>query len=424
MGLRETGNLIGCIIQQETNYGVPVAPTAAKSLPVISVNFQDDENLVEDRTVFLEDPDLRSEKPGHFQPTFEIVLGIPVYSSGNPAMAADSPFIDLMEFIFGKSATLVASGTLPTYMAADAFFGVSGAMANSLEMGNRSNTNSFTAFKPTLTGHEVGYGCVIQNMTIRGGLDQFIIVTLTGGCRGVSKFQEGIILGAALTAADQNFTVAEQAKGRIGVGSFIKFVNGSGFLPATGGRLVTAFNPDTRVGTYEGANLGISMAGNSAISSAIPDLAYSNYQEDEIFGDGSLVSVDGGKTTLTSVTSWEIAFNAGAMLYNRSVADLRPVGTYQQDRRITLTLESDVDEDNAALEKAAEQSSVKDVQILAGGLTAPAGALALFRFQQIKLRRSFPQSPREGLSNVRYMGMGRAKGFGASKASPLAMYIK
>ena len=251
----ETGVLIDVRIAEESSYGVPVAPPSTKTLPVISANFQDDENLIEDRTAYSEDPDLRSEKPGHFQPTFEIVLGIPVYQDGT--VAGDSAFIDLMEFALGKAAVLPASGVLPTYTSGDAFFGLSGDAGIVMEMGNVSNDDSFTCYKKTITGHETAYGCIIQNVTLRGGLDDFVIVTVTGQCKGVSKLQGGLVLDGNLSASNEGFTVADQVKGRIGVGSYIKFVEGSGFLPASGGRIVTAFNPDTREGTYSGANLGV-----------------------------------------------------------------------------------------------------------------------------------------------------------------------
>ena len=84
----------------------------------------------------------------------------------------------------------------------------------------------------------------------------------------------------------------------------------------------------------------------------------------------------------------------------------------------------DVDGDNSQVEKVAELASVADVQIVAGGLNASAGGLALFRMENCKLRRSFPQMPREGLSSVRFTGMARASGFGTAKKSPLAMYIR
>lgn len=418
----ETGLLQDVRIAEESNYGVPVAP-GASVLPAISCNFTNDENLIEDRTVYSEDPDLRSEKAGHFQPTFELVLGIPVFSSGTPAAAADNDFVTLMEFALGKAAVQATTGVLPTYNTGDAFFDLSGDAAIVMEMGNVSNNDSFTIYKKTITGHETAYGCIIQNVTIRGGLDEFVLVTITGQCKGVSKFMDGVALDAALEMTNQNFTVADAVKGRIGVGSFIKFVDGSGFLPATGGRLVAEFDPDTLVGTYAGTNLGVSMAADSAIVDALVDGTYTNYQEESIFGDGSLVSVDGG-VNLVGPTSWEVSINTGAMAYNRSVADLSPVGTYQQDRRITLTVETDVDSENSQIDKAAEQSSVKDIQIVAGGLSAAAGGLVLFRLQNTKLRRSHPQSPREGLSSVRYTATARAKGFGSSKQSPLAMYIR
>ena len=251
----ETGVLIDVRIAEESSYGVPVAPPSTKTLPVISANFQDDENLIEDRTAYSEDPDLRSEKAGHFQPTFELVLGIPVYAASS--LAVDSAFIDLIEFALGKAAVIGgSSGVLPTYTSGDAFFDLSGDTGIVMEMGNVSNDDSFTCYKKTITGHETAYGCIIQNVTLRGGLDDFVIVTITGQCKGVAKFQDGLDVDGNLVTTNNDFTVADQVKGRIGVGSYIKFVESSGFLPATGGRIVTAFNPDTRVGTYSGANLG------------------------------------------------------------------------------------------------------------------------------------------------------------------------
>ena len=344
-----------------------------------------------------------------------------MYQDGT--VAGDSAFIDLMEFALGKAAVLPASGVLPTYTSGDAFFGLSGDAGIVMEMGNVSNDDSFTCYKKTITGHETAYGCIIQNVTLRGGLDDFVIVTVTGQCKGVSKLQGGLVLDGNLSASNEGFTVADQVKGRIGVGSYIKFVEGSGFLPASGGRIVTTFNPDTREGTYSGANIGVLAAANSAILDALSAASFANYQEESIFGDGSLVSVDGGVETV-GPTSWEIAIATGAMAYNRSVASLSPIGTYQQDRRITLSLEVDIDSDNASIEKAAEQAAVKDIQIVAGGLGASAGGLALFRLENTKLRRSFPQSPREGLSSVRYTATARASGFGTAKVSPLALYIR
>ena len=120
----ETGTLIDVRIAEETTYGTPVAPGTTKALPAISCNFTDDENLIEDPTAFSQDADLRSEKPGHFTPTFELVLGIPVMANGGNA--ADSGFIDLMEFALGKVATLAVTGVLPTYSAGDAFIDLSG----------------------------------------------------------------------------------------------------------------------------------------------------------------------------------------------------------------------------------------------------------------------------------------------------------
>lgn len=419
----ETGLQIDVRIAEESSYGVPVPPPAAgaKALPVISCNFQDDETLIEDRTTYAEDPDLRDEQPGHYQPTFEIVLGIPIYSASSAA--ADSAFIDLMSFAFGKSAVQAATGVLPTYTAGDAFIDLSGASGIVLGMGGASNNDSFTCYKKTVSGHETAYGCIISNVTFRGGLDQYVEVTFSGQCKGVSKFQAGIAVAGNLVATNQDFTVADQVKGRIGIGSFIKFTHGSGFQPATGGRVITAFNPTTRAATYAGANLGVLTSANALIQDALPDGNYTNYQERSIFGDGSLVSVDGGEKVV-GPTGWEISINTGAQTYNRSVNSLSPVGTYQQDRRVSLNITTDVDTDNAQLDKAAEQANVTDVQIVAGGLNAVAGGLALFRMEQVKLRRSFPQSPREGLSSVRYTGMARAKGFGTAKKSPLALYIR
>ena len=416
----ETGTLLDVRIAEETNYGVPVAPPTTKTLPAISCNFTDDENLVEDPTAFSQDPDLRSEKEGHFTPTFEIVLGIPVVVTSS--RAGDSGFIDLMEFALGKAALLTgATAVLPTYMTGDAFIDLSGDDGIVMEMGDDSASNSFTIYKKTITGHETAYGCVITNVTFRGGLDDFVIVTITGQMKGASKFQDGLTSGA-LVVANQNFTAADQVKGRIGIGSFIAFMMGATRTPSTGGRIVTAFDPATRVGTYSGANLG-AITGAPTIIDALPDAAYTDYQENSIFGDGSLVSVDGGTLTV-GPTSWEISIATGANAYNRSVADLRPVGIYQLNRRVTVNIEMDVDGDNAQIDKVAELAAVADVQIVAGGLNASAGGLALFRMQNCKLRRSFPQMPREGLSSVRFTGMARAKGFGSSKQSPLAMYIR
>ena len=160
-----------------------------------------------------------------------------------------------------------------------------------MEMGANSVADSFTIHKKTITGHETAYGCTIGNVTIRGGLDDFVIVTITGMCKGVSKMQAGLTV-ANLTAGNQNFTADDQVKGRVGLGNFIAFMEGTDRHPTTGGRLVTAFDPATRIGTYSGANLGA--VTTPSIVSALGDPAYTDYQENSIFGDGSLLSVDGG----------------------------------------------------------------------------------------------------------------------------------
>ena len=419
----ETGTLIDVRIAEETDFGVPVAPPTTKALPVISCNFTDEANLVPDPTAFSQDPDLRDEKPAHNTPTFELVLGIPRVSSGTAA--ADSAFIDLMEFALGAVATI--SSTIPTYTAGDAFINLSGNTAIRMLTGSTSIADSFVIYKNTISGHETAYGCVIGNITFRGALDDFVIVTITGECKGVSKMMGGLST-ASLVAASTSFTADDQAKGRVGVGSFIAFMSGMTRAPSTGGRVVTAFNPETREGSYAGTSVGA--LATPTIIDALGTPVYTDYQEESIFADGTLVSVDGGEATV-GVTGWEVSIDTGARAYNRSGASLSPVSLYQQNRRFTLSLDLDVDIENSQIEKLAERNTIADVQILAGGVpagtsptAADAGTKALFRFQNCRLRRNFPQMPREGLSSVRYTGMALASGFGTTKEHPLAMYIR
>ena len=337
------------------------------------------------------------------------------------ALTADTAFISLLELAMGTDALDTSKGVLPTYSAGDAFIGLSGDSCYQFNGGANPAGNSLTMWKKTRTGHECATGCVIERVRFRGGLDEYTEVTFSGSCKQWGKF-EPTTLGVAITAgAKTSFTVARTA-GVLCVGAYVSIT------PDTGSDvdvLVTAYNAKTGVATIASTTFTASAIGK-AVGDAMPDPSYSNRQFRSIFGDGVLISIDGGTTSLNQISSWEVVMTTGAQLYNRSGTSLSPVGTWQGDRRIEFNFGSDVDDADSTIFRAMAEANDHDVQILAGGLTSTTGgAILLLRAAKMRLRRAAPNTPRDGLSALSVRGVARGSATTAGVfTSPFIAYIR
>lgn len=418
----EVGAYIGLYISEETNYGVPVAPAAANALQVVSFNFSDSPTYVADDTIYSPYPDMIDEEEGHSNASFEGVCHIPIANASN--RTARTAFTSLMEAAFGKAVVVASSaqGVLPTYQSGNAFIGLSADDADKFELGNDPAENSFTIWKKTLTGHEVGVGCVITEVVFSFGLNQYVMVTFRGQCAEWAKFEPGTIKTAITAGAKTSFDFTK-ASGMIGKGAYVKVQQDSG--TDTAGIIITGFdkaNDRVTIGstTFTATSVG------KAVKDAMPAPSYTNRQFRSIWGDNIRVSLNGGANVIEKVSSLELTLRTGVQLFNEDNTSLVPTEAYMGRREVELSLNGVIDPDDLALTRAGFFGDDHHIQILAGGLTgATDGGRLLLQTPKMTLRRNAPSTPRDGMSTIQLNGLARGGLVAAGTYTPpLVAYIR
>lgn len=424
----ESGQYISFYLSEETSYGVPVAPMAKDQIDVVSFNFSDAPNYVPDDTVYSPYPDVFDEEEGHSNASFEGVCHIPMAQSGTSGTdtAKRTGFTKLMEAAFGKVVKAAdassANGVLPTYGSGDKFYGISGNKADEFVCGEDPAENSFTFWKKTRTGHEVGVGCVITEIEFAFGLNQYVRVTFRGQCAEWAKFEPGT-LQAAITSGNKTSFDFNKTSGMIGKGAYVKVLLDSNSDSAA--LLITAFDKKNSRTTFAQAMVGAAAAGK-AVKDAMPNPNRENRLMRSIWGDNIRVSLNGGVSVINKVRSCTVRMSTGVQLFNEDNTQLYPSEAYMGPREINLTADAVVDPNDLTLPRAGFYGEDQHVQLLAGGLTgATNGGRLLLRMPVIRMRRNAPDTPNDGLSSIQLTGMARAQLTAAGAyTGPLLAYIR
>ena len=249
-------------------------------------------------------------------------------------------------------------------------------------------------------------GCVITEIDFAWGPNQYLAVTVRGQCARWAKFEEGTITGEL--EAQSQAALDFGPGGMIGVGAYVKVeTNTAGTYNPN--LLIKSYNKkNSKAGFDATAFSAASDAGNKVVS-ALPDPVRTNRLFKSIWGDNLRVSLDGGVTLLKKITGGNLTLRTGVQLFNEEVTQLHPSEAYQGSREVSVTLNGVVDPDEPGILRKAYDAYDANLMILAGGLDgAVDGGRLLLHVPRITLRRTAPNTPRDGYSTFGTTSMGRA----------------